>query len=208
MFYPIEEQSSKFQQQNTMDSFKTNWDLFVTLVLLFTAFVTPYRVAYINNETKGWDITNLTIDTIFGLDILIIFNTAYYDEDFKIVSEYKSIAKKYISSWFFIDLLAILPFDLIFKASTTDFNELVRITRIGRMYKLVKLTRLMRIIKVIKARSKFFRYAHEYLSISVGFERIFLFVCGFLLICHVVGSLWALTVQFEDDIENTWIGPF
>ena len=90
---------------------------------------------------------------------MIIFNTAYYDDDFRIVQDRKKIAKKYLASWFPIDLLAILPFDLIFKASTTDFNELVRITRIGRMYKLVKLTRLMRILKVIKARSSFFKYA-------------------------------------------------
>ena len=168
--------------------------MFVTIVLIFTAFATPYRVAYIELETDGWNMVNICIDILFGIDILVIFNTAFYDEDFKIVSDRKSIAKKYIRSWFFIDLLAILPFDIIFKASTSDFNELVRITRIGRMYKLVKLTRLTRILKVIKAKSKFLKYAHEYLSISVGFERIFLFLCAFILICHVVGSLWAVTV--------------
>ena len=63
-------------------------------------------------------------------------------------------------------------------------------------------------VKLIKAKSKIFKYAHEYLSISVGFERIFMFLCAFLLICHVVGSLWAVTVQFEDDIENTWMASF
>lgn len=66
----------------------------------------------------------------------------------------------------------------------------------------------MRIVKVIKAKSKFLKYAQEYLSISVGFERFFLFFCTFLLICHVVGSLWAVTAQFEDDINSTWMAPF
>ena len=51
MFYPAEEQSSKLHSHQQMDSIKTNWDLFVTLVLVFTAFVTPYRVAYIAEET-------------------------------------------------------------------------------------------------------------------------------------------------------------
>lgn len=75
-----------------MDIIKGNWDLFVTLVLLFTAFVTPYRVAYVDNESRGWDQINITIDIIFAVDILVIFNTAYYDSEFKIVAEYKSIA--------------------------------------------------------------------------------------------------------------------
>lgn len=102
-------------------------------------------------------LANNIIDFLFLIDILLIFNTAFYTEDMEIITHRKTIAKKYIRGWFFIDSLAILPFELILGAAG-DYNALVRVARFGRLYKLVKLTKLFRIIKVIKDKSKMLRY--------------------------------------------------
>ena len=87
------------------------------------------------------------------VDILIIFNSAYVDENYNTIQERKSIADNYIRGWFAIDIFAIIPFDYLFGGS--DLNEMMRITRIGKMYKLVKLTRLLRIAKMVKEKSKY-----------------------------------------------------
>lgn len=75
----------------------------------------PYRVAFIEaqDETKGWMLINMLIDLSFAFDIVIVFNTAYYDENFKIVEKRSLIARKYLKGWFFIDLFAIIPFDIL-----------------------------------------------------------------------------------------------
>jgi hypothetical protein len=55
-----------------------------------------------------------------------------------------------------------------------------------------------------------FAFVNKYLNISAGFERIFLFLCGFFLVCHVVGCIWVLLAKLEDD-ENksdSWLTPF
>ena len=88
---------------------------------------------------------------MFFLDIIIIFNTAFYNEDFKLIDNRGSIAKDYITGWFAIDFFAIVPFDLFLKQS---LNQMVRIARVGRLYKLVKLTRLIRIFKVMRFKKK------------------------------------------------------
>jgi hypothetical protein len=54
------------------------------------------------------------VDGVFLIDIIIIFNTAFYDNDFKIIENRKIIAKKYLSGWFTIDIVAIIPFDKAF----------------------------------------------------------------------------------------------
>ena len=46
----------------------------------------------------------MTIDILFGLDILVIFNTAYYDDDVDLIENRADIAKSYVKLWFWIDL--------------------------------------------------------------------------------------------------------
>ena len=54
-------------------------------------------------------------------------------------------------SWFFIDITAIFPFEILSSSGGgTDMKGALRIARIGRMWKLVKLTRLIRIVKIVK----------------------------------------------------------
>jgi len=55
-----------------------------------------------------------SIDFCFLIDIVVIFNSAFYDDDFAIVDNRSIISKKYLSGWFFIDVMTIIPFDTIF----------------------------------------------------------------------------------------------
>ena len=126
----------------------------------------PYRLALISNDTRAWAFINGFVDICFLLDIIIIFNKTIFDENFQIVIDRKIIAAQYIKGWFFVDVLAIIPFDLFFGGS--DLNQVVRIARIGRMYKLIKLTRLIRVLKIIKEKSKFLQYMQQLFKISMG----------------------------------------
>ena len=144
------------------DPNKANWDLFVTLILIFSCVVTPIKISLEDLFAPGWDEVLLAIDVLFLIDIIFIFNSAYYDEDFKIHENYKEIGTEYVKSWFLIDVLAIVPFDKLMMltqgSSGSDINSLIRVVRIGRMYKLIKLTKLLRILKIVKERSKLFKY--------------------------------------------------
>ena len=67
------------------DTWKEQWDLFVSLILIFTCAVTPFRLAFYETEDTAWEITNGSVDLIFFIDMILIFNTAYYDEDFQMI---------------------------------------------------------------------------------------------------------------------------
>ena len=99
------------------------------------------------------------IDFMFLIDIILNFNTAYFDELHDVMDGRLDIAFKYFKGWFLIDFLAILPFEEIIKLVTHtsggqgDYNKLMRMTRLSKLYKLVKITRLIRLLKVLKSNS-------------------------------------------------------
>ena len=64
------------------DENKGNWDMFITLLLIFTSLVTPFRISFVEKDNLNWKITNAVVDSLFLVDILIIFNTSFYDDDF------------------------------------------------------------------------------------------------------------------------------
>lgn len=130
------------------DKFKSGWDIIMTLVLLGACISTPLEIAFSTEMKTSMfdDPTSFIIDMLFLFDIILIFNTAYYNEEMELVQDRKSIIKNYVQGWFAIDFLAIVPFDVILNAS--QFNSLARVARVGRLYKLVKLSRLFRFIKV------------------------------------------------------------
>jgi len=80
--------------------------------------------------------------------MVIIFNSGYYDDYLKIVDDRGLIAKRYLSGWFSVDLLSIIPFDIMF--SELHLNGLVRFVKIGKLYKLIKITRLLKLLKILK----------------------------------------------------------
>lgn len=43
--------------------------------------------------------------------MIVIFNSAYYDDEFHIVEDRQQIAVNYLKSWFLIDFLSIFPID-------------------------------------------------------------------------------------------------
>lgn len=53
-------------------------------MLMFTCFITPWRLAFYFDEDKTpieWRIINYTIDIGFLIDILVNFNSAFYEKD-------------------------------------------------------------------------------------------------------------------------------
>lgn len=88
---------------------KFSWDIFVSLLLVVSCFVTPLELCYKYNHPAYYTCSYL-IDILFFVDMVVIFNTAFTTEDFETVEDRKAIACQYIYGWFWIDLFAILPF--------------------------------------------------------------------------------------------------
>ena len=190
------------------------WDLLMTVVLLTSCVITPIDIAFRgvghDKNNEGW--LAYAIDILFLIDMFITFNSATQNKEGDLLENRKKIAKVYLQGWFTIDLIAIVPFDLLFTKS--DVSSMARITRIGRLYKLAKLFKLFRVLKLMKDQSKLLKQIHLILKIGAGFERLFFFMIVFFLCTHIGACLWLIMASLQQDFyktkeyKDTWLEPY
>ena len=75
-----------------------------------------------------------------------------------------------MSSWFAVDVISSIPFDLVFMAfgSASTLKKFAGFTRITKLYKIVRLVRLFRLLKIAKERKNIGKYMTEELRIAIG----------------------------------------
>lgn len=191
-------------------------DLIVAIFLISCCFWTPWELCF-DVDTRAATIFNWSIDVIFLLDMIVTFFSAYSNEDYEVITDHKEIAFNYLTGNFWIDLLAILPFqNMIGAFKEADENDggsssetgslgFVRILRLNRLSKFVKLLKIFRVIKFFKKKT------HEHISKSVaraGFatERLAFFVLVTILGFHLCNCLWLWSATFFDVwYEDTWL---
>ena len=100
---------------------------------------TPARIAFTDDNQLKWAIVDSIVDLIFLMDLVLNFFFAYYDDEYMLVDNRGAIAKNYLRSWFFIDLISIIPVQLLLGGD--DYTSLARIARFPKLYRLVKITR-------------------------------------------------------------------
>jgi len=123
------------------------------------------------------------------VDLILNFFTAYFDDkNHFYVFIHRRIISNYLSTWFTVDLLSSLPFDLMLHGLVSSSN--VSVIRV------LKTIRLLRVIKVIKLLniSMYIDKIENYLEIS----PVILELLGMLLlvffISHCVGCiLWGIS---------------
>jgi hypothetical protein len=94
----------------------------------------------------------------------------------------------YFKSWFMIDVISIIPFDVILTYG--QFGRMSRIARIGKLYKIIRMARMVRLLKIVKERNKLVKYLNEILRIGVGFERLMFMMLIFMVLQHIAACVW------------------
>ena len=75
-----------FYQDNPV---KEYWDICITILLLFSCMLIPYRIAFVKVDTFDWRIALAAIDGVFGLDLIFCFFNTYLDEEFNEIDDRK-----------------------------------------------------------------------------------------------------------------------
>ena len=120
--------------------------------------------------------------------MIIIFNTAFMNDDYKVIDVRKDIIWNYICSiWFWIDLVSIIPFQWMLPEGRNTVKQ-VRMLRLGRLSKIVKLLRLMKFYKIKQHRLN--PVARSWVHLSLATEHLLLFITISTLIFHILACLW------------------
>ena len=140
--------------------FLSFWDAVSGAALAYTAIVTPFETAFIDSSgvLDVWFFINRLIDTVFASDMVLQFFVMFetFDQELRQyywVSDSQQIRMNYLKTWFFIDLLALLPssFDIYpFIVDTADDStSRLQILRVVRTFRLTKLVRLLKASRIV-----------------------------------------------------------
>lgn len=183
--------------------FREIWNLIIGILLIYTAIVTPFALAFLNLNVGDWLFDmEIVIDVFFMTDVAINFFTAYYNEDNELVTSNSKIAKKYLLHGFFLDVIASFPFTLT-DLTSKGYSNLIRIVRLRALSKLLKLSRLFKALKVRS--NSILKEIQVYLCISHSIVRLAKFLAVIIICIHLAACIWHWTAVLDDFGPNTWV---
>ena len=94
--------------------FKTVWDWVILILTFYTAITVPYNASFKNKTMDQVPllVIDSIVDVVFFVDIILNFHTTFVGGNGEVISDSKIIRMNYLKSWFVIDLLSCLPYDV------------------------------------------------------------------------------------------------
>jgi potassium voltage-gated channel Eag-related subfamily H protein 7 len=162
------------------------WDGIMLGLLMFTATVTPYEVAFLETKIDQLFVINRLVDCGFICDMFIQFFLAYVNLEGKTIMDHKLIAKRYLKSWFGVDFVSILPYDMLGLLFNNENVSQLKLLRIVRLLRLLKLLRLIKAARILK------RYESQ-LGVSFAMLALIKFLVLLLTVAHWSACVWYIT---------------
>ncbi|XP_015837527.1 potassium/sodium hyperpolarization-activated cyclic nucleotide-gated channel 2 isoform X14 [Tribolium castaneum] len=195
-------------------SFRFYWDLCMLLLLVANLIILPVAISFFNDDlSTRWIAFNCLSDTIFLIDIVVNFRTGIMQQDNaeQVILDPKLIAKHYLRTWFFLDLISSIPLDYIFLIFNQfqDYGDSFQILHAGRALRILRLAKLLSLVRLLRL-SRLVRYVSQweevyFLNMASVFMRIFNLICMMLLIGHWSGCLQFLVPMLQGFPANSWV---
>lgn len=173
---------------NPHSDFLKYWDVLAALLLLYTALITPFEVAFLDSSRDALFYFNRFVDLCFFMDLCFQFFLPYREPDGTWIVEQNKIALNYSTSWFPLDLISTIPFDVLTDDSVTGGSDALanmQIIRLIRILRLIKLLRVMRSGRMFQRWES--RFAIDYSVLSL--QKFILIV---LLMAHWMACTWRM----------------
>uniref|UniRef100_A0A8D3C7L4 Potassium voltage-gated channel subfamily H member 5 n=1 Tax=Scophthalmus maximus TaxID=52904 RepID=A0A8D3C7L4_SCOMX len=171
-------------------TFKTTWDWVILILTFYTAIMVPYNVSFKTKQNNiVWLVLDSVVDVIFLVDIVLNFHTTFVGPGGEVISDPKLIRMNYLKTWFVIDLLSCLPYDIINAFENVDEG-------ISSLFSSLKVIRLLRLGRVARKLDHYLEY---------GAAVLVLLVCVFGLVAHWLACIWYSIGDYEviDEATNT-----
>ncbi|XP_026171103.1 potassium voltage-gated channel subfamily H member 4-like [Mastacembelus armatus] len=169
---------------------KALWDWLILLATFYVAVTVPYSVSFMpydHSVSSGrfTMISDVVVEMLFIVDIVLNFRTTYVSKSGQVVYEARSICIHYAKTWFIVDLVAVLPFDLLYAIN-------IPVTSYVHLLKTIRLLRLLRLLQ------KLDRYS-QYTAIVLT-----LLMSVFALLAHWMACIWYMIGRSDMESIQSW----
>ncbi|KAM9328449.1 voltage-gated delayed rectifier potassium channel KCNH8-like [Pholidichthys leucotaenia] len=177
-------------------AFKAGWDWLILLATFYVAITVPYNVCFTAVEIREDggsaarnppSVSDILVEILFIIDIVLNFRTTYVSTSGQVVYDARSICIHYVTSWLFVDLIAALPFDLLY-AFNISVNFGVH---------LLKTVRLLRLLRLLQKLDRYSQYSAVVLTLLMS---------TFALLAHWMACVWYFIgrSEIESNSLTSW----
>ena len=197
------EEDQKGKQRNSFilypgSIFLKVWAALLLALLVYTVITVPLSIGFLDyQELKGFTYFDWFIDGIFLADIFINLRTAQSeDRDSPMM-----ILCDYAQSWLFIDVIAVIPFDIFFDDGTYGFRL---ITKIPRFFRVVRIFKVLKVNGNFK-KNPYLKKLNEVMNLSPAMKTLLSFMLTMFVIIHISGCIWYFLAKMYDFGPGTWV---
>uniref|UniRef100_A0A3Q1J5R2 Voltage-gated delayed rectifier potassium channel KCNH4 n=1 Tax=Anabas testudineus TaxID=64144 RepID=A0A3Q1J5R2_ANATE len=177
-------------------AFKAGWDWLILLATFYVAVTVPYNVCFTAVEIREDggsaarnppSVSDILVEILFIIDIVLNFRTTYVSTSGQVVYDARSICIHYVTSWLSVDLIAALPFDLLY-AFNISVNFGVH---------LLKTVRLLRLLRLLQKLDRYSQYSAVVLTLLMS---------TFALLAHWMACVWYFIgrSEIESNSPASW----
>uniref|UniRef100_A0A668TQ74 Voltage-gated delayed rectifier potassium channel KCNH4 n=1 Tax=Oreochromis aureus TaxID=47969 RepID=A0A668TQ74_OREAU len=177
-------------------AFKAGWDWLILLATFYVAITVPYNVCFTAVEIREDggsaarnppSVSDILVEILFIIDIVLNFRTTYVSTSGQVVYDARSIYIHYVTSWLSVDLIAALPFDLLY-AFNISVNFGVH---------MLKTVRLLRLLRLLQKLDRYSQYSAVVLTLLMS---------TFALLAHWMACVWYFIgrSEIESNSLTSW----
>uniref|UniRef100_A0A0E0BD03 Potassium channel n=1 Tax=Oryza glumipatula TaxID=40148 RepID=A0A0E0BD03_9ORYZ len=177
------------------DSRYRTWETFLLVLVVYSAWICPFELAYLRNLSWKVSLVDNIIDSFFAIDIILTFFLAYLDQkSYLLVDDPKRIVARYFSSWFLFDVCSTIPYQLLGQIFKKHEN--------GLAYRLLSMLRLWRLRRL----SELFARLEKDIRLNYYWIRCTKLISVTLFAVHCSGCFNYLIADRYPNPARTWIG--
>uniref|UniRef100_A0A7N8YDW9 Potassium voltage-gated channel, subfamily H (eag-related), member 3 n=1 Tax=Mastacembelus armatus TaxID=205130 RepID=A0A7N8YDW9_9TELE len=174
-------------------TFKAGWDWLILLATFYVAVTVPYNVCFtvVGGRDEGSaprsppSVSDILVEILFMLDIVLNFRTTFVSTSGQVVYDARSICVHYVTTWLFVDIIAALPFDLLYAFNVSVYFGV----------HLLKTVRLLRLLRLLQKLERYSQYSAVVLTLLMSM---------FALLAHWMACVWYFIGRREIESPGSW----
>lgn len=188
--------------------YKEHFDILMDCLIIYNLSTSLYFLAF-ERPGRGLYIFDLIVWVIFIIQLILNFFTEITDEKDKKIKNLRFIAKNYLSTWFFFDFVAIIPFHFFTTAEAEYLVRLVRTLKLGKALTVIdRLSRFMKISSLLSRSDNFERAKVTDLTVKYVWDLIRLMIILLFLAYYLacIFYWYSQKLRYEEDYTKTHFG--